>query len=62
VQATKKRIQQPVHRDKTSLKPLEQVSMDGRTLDFWVEMEDGSSARPTMLVLTDIALLNVTEN
>lgn len=55
VQATKKRIQQPAHRDKTSLKPLEQVSMDGRTLDFWVEMEDGSSARPTMLVLTDIA-------
>lgn len=30
-------LTQPVHRDKTSIVPLEVVSLDGRTQDFWVD-------------------------
>jgi putative transposase len=51
----RKRFTQPVHRDKTSLMAMDQVSMDGRTQDFFVDMGDGRAVRPTMLVLTDIA-------
>jgi len=53
--SAQKRFTQPVHRDKTSLLPMQEVSMDGRTQDFFVDMGDGRPVRPTMLILTDIA-------
>lgn len=49
------RMALPVHRDKTSIKPLEWVSLDGRTLDFWVDFGDGKAVRPVMLMLVDVA-------
>lgn len=52
---TIKRFTQPVRRDKTTLKPMEVVSLDGRTLDFWVDFGDGKAKRPTMLALVDVA-------
>lgn len=45
----------PIKRDKTSLKSLEIVSLDGRTQDFWVDFGDGKPARPVMLALVDTA-------
>lgn len=50
-----KRLAQPVRRDKTSILPLDWVSLDGRTLDFWVTMPDGKAQRPVMLALVDVA-------
>lgn len=45
----------PIKRDKTSLKPLQIVSLDGRTQDFWVDFGDGKPVRPVMLALVDAA-------
>jgi putative transposase len=50
-----KRLAQPVLRDKTSIAPLEWVSMDGRTLDFWVDFGDGRAVRPVMIALVNVA-------
>lgn len=50
-----KRFAQPIHRDKTSIGPLEWVSLDGRTKDFWTDRGDGRPLRMTMLVLVDVA-------
>lgn len=53
--AAAKTLAQPVHRDKTTIAPLEWVSLDGRTLDFWTDMGDGTPKRLTMLALVDVA-------
>ncbi len=45
----------PIVRDKTSIAALDWVSLDGRTLDFWVDWGDGRAVRPTMLALVDVA-------
>lgn len=45
----------PIKRDKTTLKSLEVVSLDGRTQDFWVDFGDGKPARHVMLALVDSA-------
>ncbi len=48
-------LSQPALRDKTSINALDWVSLDGRTLDFWVETEDGCTVRLTMIALVDVA-------
>lgn len=45
----------PVKRDLTSIRPMEWVSLDGRTLDFWVDFGDGKPVRPVMIALVDVA-------
>ncbi|MEM1372375.1 MAG: hypothetical protein AAGG72_09150 [Pseudomonadota bacterium] len=45
----------PALRDKTTIKPLEWVSLDGRTQDYWTDMGDGKAVRLTMLALVDVA-------
>lgn len=45
----------PITRDKTTLKSLQVVSLDGRTLDFWADVGDGKPVRPVMLALVDAA-------
>ncbi|MFN9939108.1 MAG: DNA-binding domain-containing protein, partial [bacterium] len=50
-----KRLAQPVLRDKTTIAALEWVSLDGRTLDFWVDFGDGRAVRPVMIALVDVA-------
>lgn len=45
----------PITRAKTSIQPLEWVSLDGRTQDFWVDFGDGKPVRPVMLALVDTA-------
>jgi putative transposase len=52
---TVKRQTIPARRDKTSILPLEWVSLDGRTQDFWVDWGDGKATRPVMLILADAA-------
>ena len=54
-EAAVKALAQPVRRDKTSIAPLDWVSLDGRTLDFWVDWGDGRERRPVMLALVDVA-------
>ena len=49
------RLAQPVQRDRTTLAPLDLLSLDGRVVDFWVTFPDGSQRRPIMLVLVDVA-------
>lgn len=49
------RMRQPVHRDKTSIAPLDRVSLDGRTKHFWVGFGDGRAVRATFLALADVA-------
>lgn len=49
------RLTMPIKRDKTTIRPLEWVSLDGRTLDFWVDFGDGKAVRPVMLALVDVA-------
>ena len=50
-----RRLAQPAMRDKTSILPLEWVSLDGRTKDFWAQGEDGKCRRYTFLALFDCA-------
>jgi len=50
-----KQLAQPALRDKTTIAPLEWVSLDGRTLDFWVDFGDGRAVRPVMIALVDVA-------
>lgn len=50
-----RRLAQPAMRDKTSILPLEWVSLDGRTKDFWATGEDGRCRRYTFLALVDCA-------
>ncbi|QEW19262.1 Bacteriophage Mu transposase [Marinibacterium anthonyi] len=52
---TAKQLSIPAHRDKTSILSMEWVSLDGRTLDFWVDWGDGKAVRPVMLALVDVA-------
>lgn len=54
-EATVKRITIPTMCDKTSIAPLEWVSLDGRTQDFWVDFGDGRAVRPVMIALADVA-------
>ncbi|MEM8591968.1 MAG: hypothetical protein AAGF13_05525, partial [Pseudomonadota bacterium] len=44
-----------MHRDKTSLRFIQMVSLKGRTLDFWVDFRDGNAQRSTMIARADIA-------
>lgn len=50
-----RRLAQPALRDKTSILPLEWVSLDGRTQDFWAVDDDGKCRRYTFLALVDCA-------
>ncbi|KHQ52996.1 transposase domain-containing protein [Mameliella alba] len=50
-----KNMTQPVMRDKTSIAPLEWVSLDGRVQDYWVDFGDGKPVRPIMIALVDVA-------
>lgn len=50
-----RRLAQPAMRDLTSILPLEWVSLDGRTQDFWAMAEDGKVRRYTFLALVDCA-------
>ena len=54
-EAAVKAIGQPILRDKTTLAPLQIVSLDGRTQDFWVDFGDGKPVRPVMITLVDVA-------
>lgn len=50
-----KRLAQPALRDKTTILPLEYVSLDGRLQDYWTDMGDGKPVRLTMIALVDVA-------
>lgn len=50
-----KRLAQPALRDKTTILPLEWVSLDGQTKDFWAHHGDGKPRRYTFLPLVDCA-------
>ena len=50
-----KRLAMPALRDKTTIGPLEWVSLDGRTKDFWARNGDGKARRYTFLALADCA-------
>ena len=50
-----KRLAQPALRDKTTILPLEWVSLDGQTKDFWAHNGDGKPRRYTFLPLVDCA-------
>lgn len=50
-----RRLAQPIIRDKSTLRPLDIASLDGRTQDYWVDFGDGRPVRPTMLILVDVA-------
>jgi len=54
-EATVKALAMPAMRDKTSIAPLEWVSLDGRTKDFWAHSGDGKARRYTFLALVDSA-------
>lgn len=54
-EAAVKALAMPVKRAKTSITPLEWVSLDGRMLDFWVDFGDGKPVRPLMVALIDSA-------
>ena len=45
----------PAQRDKTTIGPLEWVSLDGRTKDFWAHSGDGKARRYTFIALVDCA-------
>jgi putative transposase len=44
----------PVNRDRTTLRPMDQLSLDGRKVDNWVRFPDGIVCRPVMIVLCDV--------
>ena len=50
-----KRLAMPAQRDKTTIGPLEWVSLDGRTKNFWAHNGDGKPRRYTFLALVDCA-------
>ena len=50
-----KRLGMPALRDKTTIGPLEWVSLDGRTKDFWAHNGDGKARRYTFFALVDCA-------
>jgi len=50
-----RRLVQPIQRDKATIRPLEWVSLDGRTQDFWADFGDGKEVRLVMLALVDVA-------
>lgn len=50
-----KRLAMPALRDKTTIGPMEWVSLDGRTKDFWAHNGDGKPRRYTFLALVDCA-------
>lgn len=50
-----KRLAMPALRDKTTIGPLEWVSLDGRTKDFWAHNGDDKARRYTFLALVDCA-------
>ena len=50
-----KRLAQPAMRDKTTIGPLEWVSLDGQTKGFWVHDGDGKPRRYKFLPLVDCA-------
>lgn len=50
-----KRLAMPALRDKTTIGPLDWVSLDGRTKDFWAHNGDGKPRRYTFLALVDCA-------
>lgn len=50
-----KRLAMPASRDKTTIGPLEWVSLDGRTKDFWAHNGDGKARRYAFLALVDCA-------
>jgi len=50
-----KRLAMPAQRDKTTIGPMEWVSLDGRTKDFWAHNGDGKPRRYTFLALVDCA-------
>ncbi len=50
-----RRLAQPALRDKTTILPLEWVSLDGQTKDFWAHNGDGKPRRYTFLPLVDCA-------
>jgi len=54
-EAAVKRLAAPAMRDKTTIGPLEWVSLEGRTLDFWMDFGDGRAVRPVMIALVDVA-------
>lgn len=54
-----RRLSQPVLRDKTSIGALEWVSLDGRTLDFFIEGPNRKPQRPTLVALIDVASTKV---
>ena len=54
-EAAIKALTMPIMRDKTTLRPLEIVSLDGRMQDFWVDFGDGKAVRPIMIALIDVA-------
>jgi putative transposase len=53
-EATVKVLAMPAMRDKQTIKPMECVSLDGRTKDFWVTI-NGKRLRLTFLALVDCA-------
>lgn len=50
-----KRLAMPALRDKTTIGPMEWVSLDGRTKGFWAHNGDGKPRRYTFLALVDCA-------
>jgi putative transposase len=50
-----RRLYQPTLRNSTSLRAMEWVVLDGRTVDVWVAWPDGRILRPTVLGLVDQA-------
>ena len=52
---TNKQLSQPALRDKTTIRPMQIVSLDGRTQDYWTDMGDGKAVRMTMITLINVA-------
>ncbi len=52
---TRRRLTQPIRRDKNSVGALEWVSLDGHTVDVFLTFGDGRTLRFTLLILVDVA-------